>query len=124
MSIVPQMVKYAAGLITYVWWKGVLERFMALCLLLILSPVMAVIAIAIRLDSPGNPIFTQKRLGKNGHSFTFYKFRTMHRVHDDTKFQEYWKKYIKENSSSLFDEKGEDVYQLINDPRITRLGAI
>ena len=40
-------------------------------------PVFAVIAIAIRLSSKGLAIFTQERAGKDGESFTFYKFRTM-----------------------------------------------
>ena len=41
-------------------------------------PILALIAIAIRIESKGPAIFKQQRAGKNGKPFTFYKFRTMH----------------------------------------------
>jgi Undecaprenyl-phosphate glucose phosphotransferase len=47
-------------------------------ILVILSPVLALIALAIRLDSPGPVLFRQPRLGFNNRLFTCYKFRTMH----------------------------------------------
>jgi len=46
------------------------------CLLLV-GPLMLLIAVAIRLDSPGPAIFRQKRIGKEGKPFTLYKFRSM-----------------------------------------------
>lgn len=49
----------------------------ALVLLVVLSPVFALTAIAIRLDSPGPALFRQERLGYRGKVFTAYKFRTM-----------------------------------------------
>ncbi len=52
--------------------------FMAASLgLLALSPLMAVVALAIKLDSPGPVLFKQKRVGRNFRSFRIYKFRTM-----------------------------------------------
>jgi exopolysaccharide biosynthesis polyprenyl glycosylphosphotransferase len=45
--------------------------------LAILSPLMASIALLIWIDSPGQVIFQQKRVGKDGHLFTFFKFRSM-----------------------------------------------
>jgi hypothetical protein len=46
------------------------------CLVLV-APLMAVVAVAIKLDSPGPVLFRQRRAGKNGRPFTMLKFRTM-----------------------------------------------
>jgi lipopolysaccharide/colanic/teichoic acid biosynthesis glycosyltransferase len=124
MMIKHKIAGQTSSLMIYTWWKGMLDRLLALLLLIILSPVMVFVAIAIRIDSPGNPIFCQERVGKDGCRFIFYKFRSMYQNHDDSKYHAYWKKYIQENSSSLFDEKGQDVYELIHDPRITRFGSL
>ncbi|HEV7939023.1 MAG TPA: sugar transferase [Solirubrobacteraceae bacterium] len=47
-------------------------------LLILLSPLLALIAILVRLDSPGSPIFRQRRIGRDTVPFTVNKFRTMH----------------------------------------------
>lgn len=47
-------------------------------LLILLSPLLALIAILVRLDSPGSPIFRQRRVGRDTVPFTVNKFRTMH----------------------------------------------
>ena len=52
--------------------------FSFLGILILLIP-MALIALLVVLDSPGNPIFKQERLGKDGVPFQIYKFRSMHR---------------------------------------------
>ncbi len=44
---------------------------------LLTAPVVALFALAIRLESPGHPIYTQTRIGRGGESFTIYKLRTM-----------------------------------------------
>ena len=41
------------------------------------APVIALLALAVRLESPGHPIYTQTRIGRDGHPFTIYKLRTM-----------------------------------------------
>jgi len=45
--------------------------------LLILAPIIALLCVLIRLETPGNPIFAQRRLGRNESEFTCYKLRTM-----------------------------------------------
>ncbi len=50
--------------------------------LVLMSPVMLLIAIAIKLDSPGPAIFRQRRVGKQGKLFTLYKFRSMYQGAD------------------------------------------
>ena len=57
--------------------KSVLDFFISLCLIIIFMPVMIVVAIAIKMDSPGPAIFRQKRMGFRAQVFTVYKFRTM-----------------------------------------------
>jgi len=57
--------------------KPVMDRVVALVLLLLLSPVFAVIALAIRSTMGRGVIFHQERVGKDGRLFTLYKFRTM-----------------------------------------------
>jgi len=57
--------------------KRTFDVLIAGLLLVVLWPVLAVIAIAIRLSSPGPAVFKQERVGKNGKPFVFYKFRTM-----------------------------------------------
>jgi lipopolysaccharide/colanic/teichoic acid biosynthesis glycosyltransferase len=61
----------------YFYFKALLDFAWALLLLPVALPLMAVIAIAIRLDSPGPAIFRQKRVGHAGQEITVYKFRTM-----------------------------------------------
>lgn len=58
-------------------YKRVVSTFISLACLIITAPIMAIAAIAIRLDSPGPIIFRQKRVGEGGRLFTLYKFRTM-----------------------------------------------
>ena len=78
---------------------------------LIALPIMAMIALAIKLDSPGPIIFKQQRVGENGRLFNMYKFRTM--VHDAEARQD---EIIRET----LDEKL--THKFYDDPRVTRAG--
>ncbi len=57
--------------------KGVFDRSTALAALVVLLPVFAAIALAVRLTSPGPALFRQTRVGRSGQPFTIYKFRSM-----------------------------------------------
>jgi exopolysaccharide biosynthesis polyprenyl glycosylphosphotransferase len=57
--------------------KHALDRVLAALLLLVLSPVIVVAALAVRLSSPGPVLFSQRRVGRDGKAFDFYKFRSM-----------------------------------------------
>jgi len=59
------------------WIKRVLDVVLSLCALAVLSPVMLIVALLIKLDSPGPVFFKQKRYGKNRSFFEIYKFRSM-----------------------------------------------
>ena len=83
--------------------------------LVLLSPLLLLVVIAIRLDSPG-PILadTPMRAGKNGRLFKIYKFRSMvQNAHE-----------ILENNPKLLAEYKKHGYKIFNDPRVTGVGRI
>ena len=74
--------------------KFIFDRLMAIFGLVIASPLMLIIAIAIKLDSKGSVLFKQERTGKHGKNFYVYKFRTMaadNNVHDFSKADQHTK---------------------------------
>lgn len=111
-------------LLTYGQWKGLLDRLLALLLITILFPFIALIAIGIRLDSRGWPIFTQKRVGKDGCIFTIYKFRTMRVNNDDGEYKEYVRRLVNEDVPYRTDHQGKALYKVVDDTRVTRFGAL
>lgn len=80
--------------------------------LILTTPVVAVAALAVKLDSRGPALFRQQRVGRDGNMFTFYKLRTM--VVDA------------ESQRRLFDagnqRRGGPLFKLADDPRVTRVG--
>lgn len=80
--------------------------------LLLLSPLLATIAIAVRTDSPGSALFRQKRIGRDGHEFTMLKFRSMRTGADLERAQ----------IEHLNDYSGGTLFKMRNDPRVTRIG--
>ena len=121
---VQTMRKGVTCLVTYSWWKGIFERLLAAVAIVILSPLLLAIAVGIRLDSPGGPVFAQERVGKDGCRFTAYKFRTMHVNNDDSEYRAYLRRYILENAPYGLDQKGQEVYKVVDDPRVTRFGTL
>lgn len=101
--------------VTYSFLKRALDITASATALLLLSPVFLVTSIAIRKDSDGPAMFTQKRIGKDGKLFEIYKFRTMVPDADKKLFE------LLEN-----DEEAAKEYKLNkklkNDPRITKVG--
>jgi lipopolysaccharide/colanic/teichoic acid biosynthesis glycosyltransferase len=95
----------------------------ALAALLLLSPLMLLVAAAIRLGSPGPVIFRQKRLGMDGATFTFYKFRSMVSNGDDRIHRDFVARLIKDGQSIAAAE-GAAPFKLQADPRITRVGRL
>ncbi len=57
--------------------KHAMDRVVALTLLIVLSPILLLAAVAVRLSSPGPAFFKQRRVGRDGKAFDFYKFRSM-----------------------------------------------
>ena len=83
--------------------KSLFDLILAALMLIVLLPVIFLIGLAIRLDSPGPSLFRQPRHGFNNSLFAIYKFRTMY--------------------SNMTDIKA-DRQTVPNDPRVTRLGRV
>ena len=57
--------------------KRVIDWVLSLCAIVVLSPLLAILALSIKLSSPGPVLFCQKRVGKGKTYFQIYKFRSM-----------------------------------------------
>ena len=67
--------------------KHVFDRMAAATIIVLVSPILAAAAIAVRLSSPGPILFRQRRIGRDGHSFDILKFRSMRIVHPAARLQ-------------------------------------
>lgn len=92
--------------------------FVAGAVLLVLTPLLLAIALAIVLDTKGPVLFRQRRVGRGQREFTVFKFRTMQRDADATRHREYVKTLIGGRSHT---ERGR-LYKLSVDDRVTRVG--
>lgn len=63
---------------SYAFCKRTVDLVFSSLLLVLFAPLLALIAILVRLDSPGPALFIQKRVGRNGELFSIYKFRSMY----------------------------------------------
>ncbi len=104
--------------------KRLIDVLGSVSLLLLLSPVLAVIAAAIKLTSRGPVLFRQKRIGEHGTPFTFLKFRSMYTNNDSSQHKEYVRQMIAGQAAKQpTNGKGEGIFKLTNDPRITAVGS-
>jgi exopolysaccharide biosynthesis polyprenyl glycosylphosphotransferase len=93
--------------------KRCLDLAGGLMALLVLAPLMAVCAIAVRADSPGPAFFRQDRIGRSGRPFTMWKFRSM-RIGADQERQ-VLRRHLGQDSP---------MFKVDNDPRVTRVGRV
>src|SRR5215831_5472907 len=102
------------------------ESFFSILLaLIVFSPVFLLIALAIKLTSKGPVLFRQRRVGKDGRSFTFLKFRSMYVNNDTSQHARYIKELIEGSANLKARADGRDgVFKLIDDPRITTVGKV
>lgn len=96
----------------YIKIKRVIDVILASVVLILLSPLFAIIAIAIKIDSKGPVFFAHKRIGKNGKIIKLYKFRSM-----VINAEELIKSFTPEQMREY-----KENYKLTNDPRITKVG--
>ena len=93
--------------------KQLMDRVVSLLLLVVLSPVFLIIAVLIKLTSPGPVMFVDERVGVGQRSFRFYKFRTMV---EDARDRQDALEHLNEADGCLF--------KLRDDPRVTRSGRV
>ena len=99
----------------YLIIKGYLDFIFAFFLILFFSPVLLLIVLILKLFTSGNIFFVHERIGKFGHKFNLYKFRTM--KHNRVQILE---QYLK-----LYPDKKiewDKNHKFKNDPRITKIG--
>lgn len=96
----------------YKYIKRIIDIIIASVGLIVLSPLFLVIAILIKIESPGPVFFGHKRIGKNGKEFKLWKFRSM-----VTNAEELIKNFTPEQMKEF-----KENFKLKNDPRITKAG--
>jgi lipopolysaccharide/colanic/teichoic acid biosynthesis glycosyltransferase len=98
--------------------RRLLDLLVAASVLLVLSPLLIAIALAVRIDSKGPVLFRQRRVGRGQREFTIFKFRTMCRDADASRHRKYVQTLIDGSRES---ERGH-LYKLSVDDRVTRVG--
>jgi lipopolysaccharide/colanic/teichoic acid biosynthesis glycosyltransferase len=104
-------------LAAYPFWKRVMDVAGALVAILLLSPVLLAVALAVRLSSAGPVFFRQERIGYGGRRFRMWKFRSMYTGAGDAAHAEYLKSLVAGQGGG-----GEGGFKLRADPRITPVG--
>lgn len=92
------------------WAKDLLDRVGGLCLLMLFSPALVALSIAIKLTSPGRVFFVQERVGRDGRTFGMIKFRSMVEG-ADTMLAD-----LQPDTSNVV------MFKMRDDPRVTRVG--
>jgi exopolysaccharide biosynthesis polyprenyl glycosylphosphotransferase len=91
--------------------KRIIDAALSLAVLILLFPLMAIVAILIKLTSPGPVFFVQNRVGMNQRLFKLYKFRSMVADAENRKF-----------ALAHLNERDGPAFKIENDPRTTRIG--
>ena len=101
----------------YPAWKRVMDVAGALAALVLLSPVLLAVALAVRLSSAGPVFFRQERIGYGGRRFRMWKFRSMYTGAGDAAHAAYLRSLVAGQGGD-----GEGGFKLRADPRITPVG--
>jgi len=100
--------------------KRTLDLAIAVPMLVLFAPLMALIAVCVRLDSPGPILFRQRRLGYEMHPFTVLKFRTMRADTD----QDEHRRYIEQTVTHQASPNENGLYKLDRTDAVTRVGRL
>jgi lipopolysaccharide/colanic/teichoic acid biosynthesis glycosyltransferase len=99
--------------------RRVVDLLVVVIALLMLAIPMLLIAMMIRLGTPGPALFRQQRLGRGARPFTMYKFRTMRTGGSDAQHRELIARELQGEDTSV-----NGSWKIDSDPRVTRIGAI
>ena len=113
---------------TYLVAKRLLDIVLSLLAITALLPLWIVIALTIKLTSPGPVFYVTESLAMGGRRFRLYKFRTMRHLADESVHREFIANYVRSNRPYLIEvgPNGErrSVYKVVDDPRVTRFGRL
>jgi Undecaprenyl-phosphate galactose phosphotransferase WbaP len=112
------IVEYRSGLRVPVniFCRYCLNTALSFCAIIIFIPLILLIAVMVKITSPGPVLYRARRLGKNGKNIYIYKFRTMYHNADER-----LEELLEENP--VLKKEWQNSFKLKNDPRITPLGA-
>ena len=99
--------------------KRALDISLATVLLVVSSPILLIVAVLVGATSRGPILFRQTRVGRGGAPFRMLKFRTMRHGCDDEAHRDYVRRLLAEEV-----EAKDGLYKLLDDPRITSVGAV
>jgi lipopolysaccharide/colanic/teichoic acid biosynthesis glycosyltransferase len=99
---------------SHVWpaVKRAVDVLLAVLFLLAALPVLLVVALLVKLDSPGPVLFRQTRIGRGGRAFSMFKFRSMYDRADELKDQ------LRHRNEA------DGLFKIADDPRITKVGKL
>ncbi len=101
--------------------KRTVDILGSVTLLAVLSPLLLLVAAAVKVRSRGPVFFRQVRIGRGGGSFQMFKFRTMRLNADHGIHQAYVSDFIND-TTGMGGEQTTQVFKIVDDPRVTRLG--
>ena len=129
----PEPHEHAPELITVDWaerhapagyaaTKRLLDVVACGAVLLIGSPLWLLVALLIKLTSPGPVFYRGTVVGKGGVAFPYFKFRTMVAGGDNTAHKQWLEQFVKSDAAFSTDASGKQVFKVVNDPRVTKVG--
>ena len=123
VQVAPRIQETISINLNYLRLKRLVDILFTLLILSFLIIITIIVAVMIRLDSPGPIFFRQKRVGLNGVVFYILKFRSMYTNSDDATHREAIAKYM--NGQKVSDATDSELsYKQVDDPRVTKVGRL